>query len=189
MLLNAPLFLSPSLLFHFLSHPLPSFSSPSLPFPPPPSLSLRLAIFVRSWDKRHRHQLGLVCHAIRATVGLPSMSPGKNWTRYSLSTLSFSLSLLSFSSAQKEQLLVEEEDPRDIRNIIYCGYCNAHYKRMVRGRERKRERERVREGKLLLLVILHMSVISFILHMFTHVQISYCTMYMRVHIKMMKLSY
>ena len=118
------------------------------------------------------------------------MSPGKNWTRYSLSTLSFSLSLslLSFSSAQKEQLLVEEEDPRDIRNIIYCGYCSAHYKRMVRGRERKREREKVREGKLLLLVILHMSVISFILHMFTHVQISYCTMYMYMHIKMMKLS-
>lgn len=35
------------------------------------------------------------------------------------------------SSAQKENLLCEEEDPRDTRNVIYCGYCSTHYKKMV----------------------------------------------------------
>ena len=35
------------------------------------------------------------------------------------------------SSAQKENLLCEEEDPRDSRNVVYCGYCSTHYKKMV----------------------------------------------------------
>ena len=34
-------------------------------------------------------------------------------------------------SAQKESLLCEEEDPRDPRNVVYCGYCSVHYKKMV----------------------------------------------------------
>jgi hypothetical protein len=34
-------------------------------------------------------------------------------------------------SAQKEGLLCEEEDPRDPRNVVYCGYCSTHYKKMV----------------------------------------------------------
>ena len=34
-------------------------------------------------------------------------------------------------SAQKESLLCEEEDPRDPRNVVYCGYCSTHYKKMV----------------------------------------------------------
>ena len=41
------------------------------------------------------------------------------------------LSVCNDFSAQKERLLVEEEDPRDPRNIIYCGYCANHYKKMV----------------------------------------------------------
>lgn len=28
-------------------------------------------------------------------------------------------------------MLVVEEDPSDVRNIIYCGYCDYHYKKMV----------------------------------------------------------
>ena len=35
-------------------------------------------------------------------------------------------------SAQKERLLCEEEDSRDNRNVIYCGYCSTHHKKMVR---------------------------------------------------------
>lgn len=35
------------------------------------------------------------------------------------------------SSAQRERLLCEEEDPRDSRNVIYCGYCSTHHKKMV----------------------------------------------------------
>ena len=35
------------------------------------------------------------------------------------------------TSAQKEHLLCEEEDQRDSRNIVYCGYCSTHHKKMV----------------------------------------------------------
>ncbi|XP_019851070.1 PREDICTED: protein AF-10-like [Amphimedon queenslandica] len=46
--------------------------------------------------------------------------------------------------AQKEQLLVEEEDPRDMRNIIYCGYCSTHYKRMVK--QKLKQQQSFRKG-------------------------------------------
>lgn len=34
-------------------------------------------------------------------------------------------------SGQKEHLLCEEPDPRDPNNVVYCGYCHNHYKKMV----------------------------------------------------------
>ena len=46
-------------------------------------------------------------------------------------SLIFCLSLLKHS-AQKEELLCEEEDSRDSGSLVYCGYCSNHYKKMVR---------------------------------------------------------
>ena len=40
-------------------------------------------------------------------------------------------SLLALCSGQKERLLCEEADPRDPNNLVYCGYCHNHYKKMV----------------------------------------------------------
>ncbi|XP_064402435.1 uncharacterized protein LOC135348176 isoform X2 [Halichondria panicea] len=34
--------------------------------------------------------------------------------------------------AQREELLCEEQDSRDTRSILYCGYCSPHFKKMAR---------------------------------------------------------
>lgn len=70
--------------------------------------------------------MGLVWAATSPAVEWPSMLPGM------FVCLLFKWPITTgVSSGQKERLLCEEADPRDPNNLVYCGYCHNHYKKMV----------------------------------------------------------
>lgn len=52
-------------------------------------------------------------------------------------------------SGQKLGLLCEEEDPQNPACLVYCGYCETHWRKMVSGRGGKRERGRTGEEEMI----------------------------------------